>query len=1603
MKYKRYLAMLLSAVMLMSSVSTTARADGSAALTAGSGMEEGSSAGEDQGETGENTGEEADGEENRGETGENTGEEAQEESGEAAGEEAQGATGEENLEENRDTVDDGEETQEETGEALEEGNLEGITATETAVTVASYLAGGVENPEEYYDVWWNFEDSIWGSTAVGTEIIAEGGTSSATLTQASEDDGNHYMDINADGSGKYRVSRLNGLETEEEISGVELTFDWLPGTIQTTASSRFGDIAFYSSASTYAYFGLQFDRDWNIYYYTVGEHVESGYGLSYSEEELKGGLVRQADCTADITAGQTGITADGETWYTVKITFNYLEHTATLSISTRENADAVLFSTTVNIYESAEDLSFITAGGWKATVDMGIDNLGIRYLTDIPASYYYNVYWNDFEEETGTWSAVGTDVIAEGGTSAPAIALADEDEENSYLEISAADNGKYRVAKIGISDQVAEQAEASFDWLPGSIASSGSRFGDISFYSSNSTYAYFGLQFDKDYNIYYYTVGEHVESGYGLSYSEEVLEGGLIRQADCTADITAGQTGITADGNTWYTVSIVFDYNTATASLTISDRDSGKVLFSAEDIPIYASAMNISQIAAGGWKGTVSFGIDNLGVRYNYSDSNTIASVTQPAGQTVRKADLEDFLEGMPTTAIVTMGDGSSRELGLSEWICTPEFDEDTYGTYIWTAELILEEGMVNSKGLSVSLTMKYVKNYSITTAYMPATLEIEYGTISTVEEFEALLPTTTQVILENGKAAYAELDMSTWTAIWNQSSVTQEGSRDGEPPEFDPETEGTYVYKVMLDMDGSYALDGETWVEFRVHYYSTDDNYMAYERTIENLDRGLYAINNLVYDTASGEYVVSEQGGIYLSWRILVDEYELVSEGQDMVFEVYRNGELVTSLTNSTNYLDTDGEVGDIYQIKAIQNGVYDYSEEVEALEDNYISVELQRPLASYSWCDTQAVYRLNDTEVADVDGDGQYELIVKWYPTNGYDPGTNNSSSSPDRGSSPEIIDVYEMDGTALWRLYMGYTSPASQHYDNFIVYDMDEDGKAELGILTSDGTRTYRPDENGNFVYLTTDEGGYVWVADDPTDSESTGSYVLSEDGYGYVLSTEVTPDASYVGSYGSPVMDDTYLVSEVGDRSLEGDAIDRLGYKTTEANEYFTIFNGETGEAIDSVDYYYDTEFFMTQTENTSYSTVFRFNTGVGTISASSVGGEYEDTIPAIFVNRAYYSDLSMIAYCLVDGEIVEAWKIYCTSADDGGGNHNLTTGDLDNDGFDEIYMGGTCIDHDGTVLWAKDGDGNNDYMKHGDAIHIDAVFPDSDQLYVFTIVEDTSVSNYLNFALSNGATGTRIFGMTFGAGDTGRGVLANVTSNPGYELWTSADDYLYNVYGEVVTDDEGNPISKPGVTSFIMYWDGDLLSELPDSAPANGGDKSGYPVGIHKYNEETGETETIAVFNGTLTNNSTKNNPGLTADILGDWREEILVRESNNTTLRIYMTSIETDYTIYSLMQDSVYRNGVAQQNDTYNQPAHTSFYLGEDEADTVLNFELPTYNYTYATERTKYTDVTITVTDGVSITLENVQVGSSLTELQERLTEEGYTYDLLSNTDGYKV
>ncbi|ASA26158.1 G-D-S-L family lipolytic protein [Paenibacillus donghaensis] len=355
-----------------------------------------------------------------------------------------------------------------------------------------------------------------------------------------------------------------------------------------------------------------------------------------------------------------------------------------------------------------------------------------------------------------------------------------------------------------------------------------------------------------------------------------------------------------------------------------------------------------------------------------------------------------------------------------------------------------------------------------------------------------------------------------------------------------------------------------------------------------------------------------------------------------------------------------------------------------------------------------------------------------------------------------------------------------------------------------------------------------------------------------------------------------------------------------------DEYLTVFEGLTGRAVDTVSY------------DPPRGDVAAWGDGYGNrvdrflAAVAYLDGEH----PSAMFSRGYYTRTVLVAYDYREGKLVKRWRFDSTDEAYGKdfeaqGNHNLSVGDVDSDGKDEITFGAMAIDDDGTPLY-------NTKLGHGDALHFGDLDPSRPGLEVFDVHEHKE-SKY-GIEMRDAASGEAIWGIYTGL-DTGRGMSADIDPNyPGEEVWAStiaSEQHvpitgLYSVKGELITK------NIPSSTNFGVWWDGDLLRELMDNNR------------VDKWDWDNETTVNLLTAAGAASNNSTKANPSLQADLFGDWREEIMWRSSDSSEMRIYTTTDQTDYRIRTLMHDPIYRLGVAWQNVGYNQPPHPGFYLGTD-------------------------------------------------------------------------
>ena len=580
--------------------------------------------------------------------------------------------------------------------------------------------------------------------------------------------------------------------------------------------------------------------------------------------------------------------------------------------------------------------------------------------------------------------------------------------------------------------------------------------------------------------------------------------------------------------------------------------------------------------------------------------------------------------------------------------------------------------------------------------------------------------------------------------------------------------------------------------------------------KQIELLDRGLFAFKSSKH--------------VFLSWRLFATDPE------NIAFNLYRDGQLINTspLSTTTNFIDPDGKADSIYSIRPVIKGIEGKEDVAKSVLNGqrYQSIPLKKPADGVTPKGDAYSYGVNDGSVGDLDGDREYEYVIKWAPSNSKD----NSHS----GYTGNVyIDAYKQDGTRLWRIDLGRNIRSGAHYNDFIVYDLDGDGKAEVMMKTADGT----------------------------------------VDGTGKVIGN-----------------------SQVDYRNTNG--------RVLTGPEYITVFNGKTGKAMATTDYMPERG-DVCGWGDCYGNRVDRFLAGVAYLDGER---------PSAIFSRGYYQRAVVVAWDWRNGKLTKRWTYDSGSSGDvlntayGQGAHHLRTGDADGDGKDDIIFGAATIGSNGKLL-------NSTGLGHGDALHFGVLDPSRAGKQVFMVHE--SANQYGNNAMEmhDAATGKILWGYSNGSGgDNGRGVCMDVDpAHLGVECWSSQGG-LFNAKGELISD------KKPSQINFAIWWDGDLLRETWDRAT------------IDKWIPAKEKTERVfsayTYHSGTWIN-GTKATPVLSADLFGDWREEFIIPKSDSSELQIFSTTSETTYRMPTLMHDPAYRTQVAAQNAGYNQPTHTSFYLGE--------------------------------------------------------------------------
>ncbi len=583
--------------------------------------------------------------------------------------------------------------------------------------------------------------------------------------------------------------------------------------------------------------------------------------------------------------------------------------------------------------------------------------------------------------------------------------------------------------------------------------------------------------------------------------------------------------------------------------------------------------------------------------------------------------------------------------------------------------------------------------------------------------------------------------------------------------------------------------------------------------RQAERLDRGAVAL-----PTAGGRLV---------TWRAL---------GRDapgLQFHVERDGRRLTARPQAlTQFLDTEtlpeGSAPEYRVTPLSPEGGSAVASPALWLPAGWLRLPLQTPPPHVGADGVPVSYEANDGAPADLDGDGRYEIVLKWQPTNAKD------NSQPGH-TAPTLIDAYRLDGVRLWRIDLGPNVRSGAHYTPFAVFDFDGDGRAELMIRTADGTR----------------------------------------DGQGRVLG------------------------------QLGVDHRNERGY-VLRGDEFLSVFEGRTGALLASARYT-PPRGEVAAWGDTYGNRVDRFLAGVAYLDGRR---------PSAVFSRGYYTRAVIAAWDFRGGRLTQRWlhdseasvpgsRDAAGRSAAGQGAHWFAVSDVDADGRDDIVYGAATIGSSGQLLYSTG-------LGHGDALHAGQLDPTRPGRQVFMVHESWKSYGEHGIEMHDAATGALLWSAPGHNTDIGRGLCLDIdAAHAGVECWASVGG-LYSARGQLISS------AKPRAMNFGLWWDGDLLRETLDG------------VTVAKWQPATQQLQTLLDGRsfGAASNNGTKASPVFSADLLGDWREEVVWRSADHRALFIATTPHPTTHHFVTLMHDLQYRVQVAAQNAGYNQPPHPSFFLG---------------------------------------------------------------------------
>jgi rhamnogalacturonan endolyase len=615
--------------------------------------------------------------------------------------------------------------------------------------------------------------------------------------------------------------------------------------------------------------------------------------------------------------------------------------------------------------------------------------------------------------------------------------------------------------------------------------------------------------------------------------------------------------------------------------------------------------------------------------------------------------------------------------------------------------------------------------------------------------------------------------------------------------------------------------------------------------------------------------------------------------------------------ITDSTNYVDgtADATKDNAYFVRAVVNGQEQETSKgflnkiaANAEPRQYFEIPLKLPAG------TQA----GDGSVADLDGDGEYEIIIK---------GIQQSRDTASTGvTGNTVLQAYKFDGTLMWTIQMGKNIREGEHDTQFIVYDLDGDGRAEVAVRTADGS----VDGTGKVI----GDANADWV-DRAQDSRTMGKIMTGPEYFSIfagptgaeLARTNYIPGREPLGGWGGIGGNGGMETTTTGNRLnrflacvayLDGVHPSVIMCRGYYGRSVLAAWDWREGKLTSR--WVFDSAVLPNggQPYITASATV---DARVGLNKITDNAGTWNGAQPGEWLVWDREGVKERREVVSVTGNVLTVDRNMTPGVNRGShvygysgmGAHSVMVADVDGDGKDEVVYGSMVVDDNGKGLFTTG-------LRHGDALHVGDFDPDHPGLEVFGPHENEgSIWDQWTpgAALYDARTGKILWSIGDGI-DSGRGLCGDVDPRyAGEEMWGDGPIAgLFTCKGRKISD------RGPGMTNFAIWWDGDLLREMVD----------GNRVGKWDWQNQT--MMNLLTAQGAQAASGTKQSPVVSADILGDWREEAVFRVGTQA-LRIYTTTALTRKRIHTLMHDSQYRVQVAAQNVAYNQPPHPSFFLGE--------------------------------------------------------------------------